>query len=50
VDLYDVLIFPGLWAESVLSRSPFAEKPEPVQKKLKAPNANLERLENLFVI
>jgi hypothetical protein len=37
VDLYDVLIFPGLWAETVFRRSPSALEAKPALKKLKNP-------------
>jgi hypothetical protein len=42
VDLYDVLIFPGLWAETVFNRNPSGAKPETARKKLKSPKTNLQ--------
>lgn len=41
VDLYDVLIFPGLCAETVFNRNSSAPKSEPAPRKLPASKANL---------
>jgi len=43
MDLYDVLIFPGLWAETVFNRNPSAAKSKPAQKKQPASKANLRK-------
>ncbi len=43
MDLYDVLIFPGLWAETVFNRNPSAAKSKPAQKKQLASKANLRK-------
>jgi len=42
VDLYDILIFPGLWIETIWRRSPRDAKPKPLKKKRKVRKPNLQ--------
>jgi hypothetical protein len=44
VDLYDVLIFPGLWVETVFRRSPSGTKSETSKTKLETPKTNLQEV------
>ncbi len=42
VDLYDVLIFPGLWVETLFRRTPSGARSKTSKTKLETPKANLQ--------